>query len=69
MHGLSFAQASSALLGRWQFWLMDVQKNVTVNDALVRNMIWSFVMWCFAAWMGFFAARRNAILALLPGIS
>ena len=62
------AQASSALWTRWQFWLKDIGKHATVNDALVRNMIWSFVMWCFAAWMGWFAARRNAILALLPGI-
>ena len=64
----AIAQASSALWTRWQFWLKDIGKDATVNDALVRNMIWSFVMWCFAAWMGWFAARRNAILALLPGI-
>ncbi len=39
-----------------------------MNDALVRSMIWSFILWCFAAWTGWFAARRNAVLALLPGI-
>ena len=62
------AQASSALWTRWQFWLRDIGNNNPVNDALVRNMIWSFILWCFAAWTGWFAARRNAILALLPGI-
>lgn len=61
-------QASSALGMRWQAWLMGFDKNVTVNDALIRNMIWSFVLWCFAAWTGWHAARRKAILALLPGI-
>jgi transglutaminase-like putative cysteine protease len=62
------AQASSALGARWLFWLADAVRGVPANDALVRNMIWSFVMWCFAAWVGWFAARRNAMLALLPGI-
>ena len=62
------AQSSAALWTRWQFWLKDVGGNVSVNDALVRNMIWSFVLWCLAAWIGWFAARRRAIPALLPGI-
>jgi transglutaminase-like putative cysteine protease len=62
------AQASSALWVRWMFWLKEVGGHVAVSDALVRNMIWSFVMWCLAAWTGWFAARRNAIRALLPGI-
>ena len=62
------AQASSALTARWQSWMLGIGKNITVNDALIRNMIWSIVMWCLAAWTGWFAARRNAILALLPSI-
>jgi transglutaminase-like putative cysteine protease len=62
------ATASAALSTRWQLWLGDIGRNVTVNDALVRNMIWSLLMWCFAAWTGWFAARRNALFALLPGI-
>jgi transglutaminase-like putative cysteine protease len=62
------SQASSALWTRWQIWLGGVGSAGMVNDALVRNMIWSFVLWCLAAWTGWFVARRNAILALLPGI-
>ncbi len=62
------AQASSTLWTRWQFWLKDIGRDATLSDTLIRNMIWSFVMWCFAAWVGWFAARRNAILALLPGM-
>jgi len=62
------AQASFALWTRWLFWLKDMSGHVTANDPLIRNMIWSLVMWCLAAWAGWFAARRNAILALLPGI-
>jgi transglutaminase-like putative cysteine protease len=61
-------EASSILGTRWQFWLQGVGRNVTLNDALIRNMIWSFVMWCLAAWTGWFAARRKAVPALLPGI-
>ena len=62
------AQTSAALWMRWQLWLRGLGSDTTVNDALVRSMIWSFLLWCFAAWTGWFAARRNAILALLPGI-
>ena len=61
-------RASSELWMRWQLWVGDIGRGGMVNDVLVRNMIWSFAMWCFAAWTGWFAARRNAILALLPGI-
>jgi transglutaminase-like putative cysteine protease len=61
-------QSSSALAMRWQVWLASFGMDVKVNDALIRNMIWSFAMWCLGAWTGWFAARRNAILALLPGI-
>ena len=63
------SQNSSALLLRWQSWLAGVANHVTVDDALVRNMIWSFIMWCFAAWTGWHMARRNAITALLPNIA
>jgi len=63
------SQYSSALLLRWQGWLIGVVKHVTVDDALIRNMIWSFMMWCLAAWTGWHMARRNAVLALLPNIA
>jgi len=61
-------QASSTLTARWQTWLLGINKNVTVNDALIRNMIWTLLIWIIAAWTGWFAGRRNAILALLPSV-
>ena len=61
-------QASTALAMRWQTWLMGIDRNVTVNDPLVRNMIWTLVMWLLAAWTGWFTARRSALHALLPNI-
>jgi transglutaminase-like putative cysteine protease len=64
----AIAQSSAALWTRWQFWLKDIGGDVSVSDALIRNMIWSFVMWSLAAWMGWFAARRKAIPALVPGV-
>lgn len=62
-------QSSSALAARWQTWLIGVNKNVTVNDALIRNLIWTLVMWCLAAWTGWFTARRSAVLALFPSLA
>ena len=65
---LVIAEASNALSLRFQTWLISLNRNVTVNDALIRNMVWVLIMWLFAAWMGWFAGRRNAIAALLPSI-
>ena len=61
-------QASSMLAERWQLWFLGFGLKIKVDDVLIRNMIWSFVMWCFGAWTGWFAAKRNALLALLPDI-
>ena len=61
-------EASNALSLRVQTWAMSFSRNVTVNDALVRNMVWLLIMWLVAAWMGWFAGRRNAMAALLPSI-
>ena len=66
---LVVAEASNALSARLQTWLMGFSASVTVNDALVRNLVWVLVMWLIAAWIGWFAARRNAIAALLPSMS
>ena len=63
---LIVAEASSALTMRVQTWLFSANQNVTVNDPLVRNMAWTLMMWLFAAWIGWFAGRRNAIVSLLP---
>ncbi len=57
---------SSALLARSQTWLIGVQGNVRVNDALIRNMVWVLILWLVAAWTGWFSARRNAVAALMP---
>lgn len=65
---LVVAAASNALGARVQTWAMSLNGNVTVNDPLVRNMAWLLILWLIAAWMGWFAARRNAIAALLPSI-
>lgn len=60
--------SSSALVARWQTWLFDSTKDVRVNDALIRNMIWTFAAWLLSAWIGWFAAKRNALASLLPGV-
>ena len=59
--------ASSVLLERWQTWFMGIGRNVNVNDALISNMLWTFALWLLSAWIGWFAARRNAVASLLPG--
>jgi transglutaminase-like putative cysteine protease len=62
------AEASGALGARVQVWLVSLDRNVTVTDALVRNMVWTLIMWLISAWMGWFTARRNAVASLLPSI-
>jgi len=65
---LVVTEASGALGTRMQTWLMGLNGNGTANDALVRNMVWLLILWLISACMGWFAARRNAIAALLPSI-
>jgi transglutaminase-like putative cysteine protease len=63
------AQTSIALSLRFQTWfILGLGKNVRVNDALIRNMVWLLILWLMAAWMGWFAARRNATVALMPSV-
>lgn len=63
------AEASGALSARLQVWLGGMlDRNVIVNDALVRNMVWMLLLWLLSAWLGWFTARRNAIAALVPSI-
>ena len=64
----AIVQASSALAARLQTWMIGINKNVTVNDALVRNMMWILIMWLISAWTGWFAGRRNAIASMLPSL-
>ncbi|HSB03514.1 MAG TPA: hypothetical protein VLE49_22875, partial [Anaerolineales bacterium] len=62
------AEASGALSIRLQAWLVSLNQGATVNDALMRNLVWTLIMWLIAGWMGWFAARRNAAASLLPSI-
>ena len=62
-------ESSAALWMRLQTWWLGFSRNVSINDALIRNLVWLLILWCMAAWMGWFASRRNAIAALLPGIA
>jgi transglutaminase-like putative cysteine protease len=65
---LIVAEVSNALSLRFQTWLIGLHKNVTVNDALMRNLVWILLLWLLSAWTGWFAGRRDAIAALLPSI-
>lgn len=42
---IAVAQASNALSLRFQTWMMSLSGNVTVNDALIRNLIWILILW------------------------
>lgn len=61
-------QACAALAARLQTWLAGLGGNASVNDALVSNMVWTLMLWLFAAGMGWFTARRDAVASLLPSI-
>jgi transglutaminase-like putative cysteine protease len=65
----SVAAPSHDLSLRVQGWLISANKGETLNDGLVRSMIWTLILWLFAAWIGWFAGRRNAVAALLPSIA
>jgi len=66
---LIIAQSSSTLFVRLQSWMRGFNENITVNDALLRSMAWVFILWLCAAWMGWFAQKRNALASLLPAIA
>src|SRR5258706_4234246 len=59
---------SLSLWLRFQTWLGGLNKNISVEDVLVRSMVWLFMHWLVAAWAGWFAARRNAMAALMPAL-
>lgn len=62
------ADASATLAQRFQTWFVGWQQHIRVNDVLVRNLIWLFVLWLISAWMGWFTAKRKAILVLSPAM-
>ena len=57
-------QASSTLLTRLQTWTFGFDRGITINDALIRNMVWVLILWITSAWMGWFAEKRNAMASL-----
>lgn len=65
---LTIADTSSVLGMRVETWLLSIHKDVTVNDALVRSMVWLLILWLVSAWMGWFTEKRKAIASLLPAI-
>ena len=60
---------SYALSLRVRTWFLSLNTESVVNDGLIRSMIWTLIIWLVAAWMGWFAGRRNALAALLPSIA
>lgn len=62
------ASASLALWLRVQAWLAGFASG-SVNDALIRNLVWILLHWLVAAWMGWHAEKRKALIAFLPTLS
>jgi transglutaminase-like putative cysteine protease len=60
--------SSYALDLRVHNWFFSVTQSGNSNDGLIRSMIWALIIWLIAAWMGWYAGRRNAVAALLPSI-
>ena len=63
------SEASHALSLRFQTWIIGIELGVKVDDALIRNMFWLYAIWLIEVWMGWFAAQRNAILAMTPAVA
>ncbi len=63
------AEASSVLALRFQAWMFGFNITVTINDALIRNMVWTLVLLLCSAWMGWFAARRSPVTSLFPSMA
>jgi transglutaminase-like putative cysteine protease len=63
------AQASLALWARLQTWMLGFDRSVTINDSLIRNMVWALILWLCAAWMGWFAEKREAAVCFLPSLA
>ena len=62
----TISTSSTALLTRWQTWLLGAGKSLRLNDELIHDMIWTYVLWLLSAWIGWFTARRNGMVSLLP---
>ena len=63
------AQASSALWARLRDWIPNINAGGTIHDPLIRNIIWTLILWLCAAWMGWFAEQRSAVASFLPSMA
>ncbi len=60
--------SSMALKLRLQNWWIGYDVRVPIHDALVRNLVWAFILWFVSAWVGWHTAQRKAVIAMLPAI-
>lgn len=61
--------ASTVLMVRLQTWLAGFDENISVNDSLIRSLFWILIHWLVSAWLGWFAEKRKALIALLPALT
>lgn len=64
----AIGDSSAALATRLQASIYDGVEARRLSDVLITNMFWMFALWLLSAWMGWFAARRNGMASLLPGV-
>ncbi len=62
------ADSSIALKLRLLNWWIGSKVHIPINDLLVRNMAWALILWFFSAWIGWYAAQRKAVVAMLPAV-
>jgi transglutaminase-like putative cysteine protease len=64
----AIATQSAALWGRVVLWVTTVSLNVTIDDVVVRVMVWSLAVWLVCAWAGWALRRVDALTALTPAL-
>lgn len=65
----TIAAQSAGLWGRIQTWWTGVSLNVSIDDVVVRVMVWSLAVWLVCAWAGWALRRRDALTALSPALA
>jgi hypothetical protein len=61
--------AALVIIERVQTWIFALGTGEAAFDPTVAALIWSILVWLIAAWAGWVsAARKNALLAVLPAI-
>lgn len=61
------SSASAALWLRLQTWLASFN-SAPAKDSLIRSLAWILVYWFISAWLGWYAQKRMALVALLPAL-